>query len=108
MRDDACTGAEQCANHYAAGCVTHVVGVGFEGKAPHGKGFAGQVGAVFGKYLVDQHHLLVVVHLFHGLQHAQALAVALGGFDEGFDVFGEAAAAVAGACVQKAVANAGV
>jgi len=45
---------------------------------------------------------------FYGFEHAQGLAVFAGGAGQGLHVFGEAAAAVAGAGVQKAVANARV
>lgn len=105
---DAGTGAQQCADDDAAGRVAHVVGVGLEGQAPQGKGFAAQVAAVFGEDFVDQHLFLVVVDGLDGFEHAQGLAVFAGGAGQGLHVFRKAAAAVAGAGVQKAVADAGV
>lgn len=108
MRMDTGTGAQQCADDDAAGRVAHVVGVGFEGQAPHGKGLAGQAATIFGKHLIDQHLFLVVVDGLHGFKYAQGLAVFAGGAGQGLHVFGKAAAAVAGAGIQKAVANARV
>lgn len=96
---DAGAGAEQRADDHAAGRVAHVVGVGLEGQAPQGKGFAAQVAAVFGEDLIDQHLFLVVVDGFHGFEHAQGLAVLTGGACQGLHILGKAAAAVAGASV---------
>jgi hypothetical protein len=105
---DAGARAQQCLDQDAAGRVAHVVGVGLEGQAPKGEMAARQVLPVARQDLVDDDVLLLVVDGFHRFEHAQALAVLAGGAHQGLHVLGKAAAAIAGAGVKEAGADARV
>lgn len=99
---------QQFLDDHAARRGAHVVGVGLEGQAPEGESQAAEVFAVVPDDLLHQDAFLVVVDGFHRGQDARGLSVLSGGVLEGLHVLGEAGAAVAGAGVEKAVADAGV
>ena len=87
-----------------------VVGAGFEGQAPHGKGLAGELvlAAEVLDDLVVEGHALLLVDVVDGLEQGG------GGFgfqthaDAGEGVLGEAGPAVAQAGVEEFIADAGV
>ena len=96
----------QFAHDVQAGGLAHVVGVGLEGQAPDGQRHTAQVVPECAGHQADQAVFLPGVDGFHRLHHMHGQAVLGGRAHQGAGVFGKAAAPVARACVQKAVANA--
>ena len=102
------TGAQQTADHGAAGGLAHVVGFGFEGQSPDAKTHAAQIVAKVGQHLVQNAVFLALIDVLHRAQNLHGNALFNAGAVQCFHIFGKARATVARARIQKAVANAGV
>lgn len=82
--------SQQCLDDGQAGCLAHVVGVGFECQTPQGEMPAAQVFAEGCNDFADQDFLLCAVHIFNRLQDAECLAAGLRSTLQGLHILGEA------------------
>src|SRR5579875_545694 len=101
-----CTGLPQGFHQHPAGCLAHVVGIGFEGETPQRDGPVPQLPAEVPRNLLEQLALLLAVDRFHRAQHARLVAVGARGAFQRLHVLGETRAAVSRSGIDEGVTDA--
>ena len=90
MHLNPCAGAQQTADHGAAGGFAHVIGFGFEGQTPNPKTQAAQVVAKVGQHFVQNAVLLPLIDMLNGTQYLHRHALFNAGAVQGLHIFGKA------------------
>ena len=101
-------GLQQSFDESQGGSLTHIVGLGLECHTPDSYCATGKRRVVVARELLEEHLLLLLVHLLDSLQHLHRVTLLLGGANQRTHILGEARASVATTRVEELLAYAGV